>query len=107
MCEGKIIHLPSPLFSSFKALPTVTSITTLYQIMGEANFTEELFETVKAGCDGSVELLLELGADVNAQDADGRTPLSWVVESQILSKRMQMAMALIAGGGVKPDVKDN
>ena len=56
----------------------------------------QLLDAVKAGDQGAVRALIEDGADVNAGEADGTTPLHWAAYSSDL----KIAELLVAAGAI-------
>ncbi len=68
--------------------------------LGQAELNEMLFAAVRKGRLNALENVLKLGADINAQDMDGWTPL---IYAAVYKK--QKAAQLLIENGADPKIK--
>ncbi len=68
--------------------------------LGQAELNEMLFAAVRKGKLNALENALKLGADINAQDRDGWTPLIYTTVY-----RKQKAAQLLVEKGADPKIK--
>ena len=66
-------------------------------VLGQENF----FELVKTGTPEKVKEAIKAGADVNAKDKDGRTPLMYAAENENIE-----VIKIFLGAGLDINAKD-
>ena len=61
----------------------------------------DLIEAVKTGCPSIVRTFMAKGANVNARDENGGTPLIWAV-----ARRVAETVSILIAAGADPDARD-